>query len=204
MVNSQVTKKEKFWYLIGPIVTSFIFSATYPIIQVYFINLIEPRVLATANVLGTLVSAGVNYTIPIEKMKEWYRKHFLWIVLIDLLAFVSVSFFGYEYPEVRFVGLSLLNAVTTSLWVMVMRNLANRIIKDGDDRTDFEALTEYTSLLACAGGAIFAIIFIDIHVEYCIAAQCIANIFMGITDLYSFKLLKRAYETCPNTEDKDS
>jgi len=69
----------------------------------------------------------------------------------------------------------------------------NRIIEDGDERTDFDALNRYTELWACFFGAIFAMIFVDIPVEYCIAAQCVANTFMGITDLYAFSYLNKAH-----------
>lgn len=187
-------KNEKFWYLIGPIMMSFIYAATFPIISVYFYSLVSPKVLALSNILGTGLSAIVNWTIPQKRMKEIYRRNFHWIVLIDIICFCAVSFTGYEYPEVRFIGFSILNAVSTCLWVMIMRNLANRIIEDGDDRTDFDALNRYTELWACFFGAIFALIFTEIPVEYCIAAQCFANTFMGCTDLYSFKMLNKAYE----------
>jgi hypothetical protein len=78
-----------------------------------------------------------------------------------------------------------------------MRNLANRIIGDGDDRTDFDALNRYTELWACFFGAIFAMVFINIPVEYCIAAQCFANTFMGATDYYCFKRLNKSYGLDP-------
>ena len=199
-----MTRREKFWYLIGPVIMSFTYAATFPIISVYFYSLVSPRVLAISNIIGTGLSAVVNWTIPMDNMKELYRKNFIWIVLLDVTVFCIVSFTGYEYPEVRFIGFSILNAVSTCLWVMVMRNLANRIIEDGDDRTDFDALNRCTELWACFFGAIFAVTFTEIPVEYCIAAQCFANLTMGATDLYTFKILKRAYETSPNTEDKDS
>jgi hypothetical protein len=121
-------------------------------------------------------------------MKDWYRNHFLWIVVLDCICFWGFSFFGYEYPEVRFIGFSIINAVSTCLWVMVMRNLANNIITDGDMRTDFDALNSYTTLTACLCGAVIAF-FSSISVEICLVAQCCVNAFMGITDLHAFKLL---------------
>ena len=157
-------------------------------------SLIEPRIVAVASLIGTGLSALVNYTIPIDRMKELYRKNFLLIVLTDVILFALISFFGYEYPEVRFMGFSFLNAVSTCLWVMVMRNVANRIIKDGDERTDFDAMNNYTTLSASFLGGIIAVIFVEIPVEYCIAAQCVANLTMGLTDVYSFRMLKRAYQ----------
>ena len=77
---------------------------------------------------------------------------------------------------------------------MVMKNIVNRIIVDGDERTNFDALNQTTCLAASFIGGIFAVIFVNISVEFCVMVQCVANAFMGATDLYSFKILKRAYE----------
>ena len=188
-----LSTKEKTWYVIGPTILSFAFALTTPTIYVYFISLIEPKILALANIIGTALSAIVNYSIPKEHMKEWYRKHFLSIILIDILCFHLITFFGYEYPEIRFIGFAIINAVSTCLWVMIMRNTANRIITDGDARTDFDALNRYLTLTACLIGAVLAFI-ITLPVETCLVIQCIANAFMGFADWKAFRLLKRAYE----------
>jgi len=192
-----MTKQEKFWYLIGPVMFSFVYAATFPIVNIYFVSIISPRVLAAANLLGTILSAFVNWSIPKANMKEWYRKHFLYIVIIDMICFWCISFCGLEYPEVRFLGFAVLNAVSTCLWVMVMRNVANRIIVDGDERTDFDALNECSTLIACFCGAVLALIFVDIPVECCIVLQCLSNMFMGITDLYAFRRLNKSYNLDP-------
>lgn len=188
-----MTTQEKFWYLIGPVMLSFSFAATYPIVQIYFINLIGPKVLAMSNILGTFLSIIVNWTVPKKNMKSWYRKHFLLIVISDIFLTYLFTFFGYQYPEIRFLGFSFLNAVSTCLWVMVMRNVVNRIITDGDQRTDFDALVEYTTLSGSLAGAITAFIFDDVSVEYCLVFQCIANTVFGMTDIYIFRRLNRTY-----------
>jgi len=188
-----MTAKEKFWYLIGPVMLSFSFAATSPIVQIYFISLIGPKVLAMSNILGTFLSIIVNWTVPKKNMKSWYRKHFLLIVISDTLLTYVFTFFGYQYPEIRFLGFSFLNAVSTCLWVMVMRNVVNRIITDGDQRTDFDALVQYTTLSGSLAGAVTAFVFSDIPVEYCLVFQCIANTLFGLTDIYIFKRLNKMY-----------
>lgn len=188
-----MTTQEKFWYLIGPVMLSFSFAATYPVIQVYFINLIGPEILAISNILGTSLSIIVNWTIPKKNMKSWYRKHFLLIVISDVVLTCLFTFFGYQYPAIRFLGFSFLNAVSTCLWVMIMRNVVNRIITDGDQRTDFDALVEYVTLSGSLAGAITALIFSDIPVEYCLFFQCISNAIFGLTDIYIFRRLNKTY-----------
>ena len=193
MSENLLSKREKFWYLVGPVTVSLIFAATSPIIQIYFVSNIESRILAMANLLQIGLAAVVNYTVQFERFKELYRKYFFWIVATDILIFSVTSLIGVEYPVIRFFGFSFLNAVSTCLWVMIMENIANRIIIDGDERTNFDALKRTVCLMASFTGGVVAILFADIPVEWCVMAQCVANAFMGLTDLYAFKILKRAY-----------
>ena len=189
-----MTTQEKFWYLIGSVIGSFTYAMTFPITEIYFINLIGTTVLALSNMIGTALSAIVYWTVPKENLKSWYRRHFSWIVVIDTVLLWCINFAGYSYPEIRFIGFAIINAVSTCLWVMIMKNIANRIIVDGDERTDFEALTEYVTLFACLVGATITFLFPDIlSVEYCLIIQCAANMFMGITDVYIFKRLNKTY-----------
>lgn len=186
-----MSNKEKFWYMVGPVLLSFVYALTSPIIHVYFVSLISPRVMAIAALISTGLAAIVNYTITVDKFKEWYQRHFLFIVVSDIIIFCLVSFTSINMPEIRFLGFAFINAVSTCLWVMVMKNLVNNIISDGDERTKFDALNNYTCLCASFLGAILAIIFVEIPVEYCIAAQCVVNFIMGCTDYYSFKMLNK-------------
>ena len=184
---------ERFWFLVGPVVFSLVMAASSPIIHVYFVSQVSPRVIAAANLLGTGFAAVVNYSVRVERLKDLYRRYFKVIVLVDVLLFASVSALGVEYPEARFLGFSFINAVSTCLWVMVMRNVVNRVIVDGDARTDFEALERSTCLSASFVGGVLAVVFVEVPVEYCVLAQCLGNAFMGVTDLHAFSLLKRAY-----------
>ena len=176
--------------LVGPVVLSVIYAATSPIINIYFMQLISSKVLAIANMLGMICATLVNFSVPIGKMKELYRKNFTFIVLIDIICYCIISFTGLEYPEIRFIGFALLNAVSTTLWWTIMNNAINRRIKS-DELTDWQAFEKSLELVGSIVGCIIAIFFTDIPIEYCIGAQCIANIFMGITDLKAFQMLSK-------------
>jgi len=202
MNKNLLSKREKFWYLVGPVTVSLVFAATRPITQVYFVSHIEPQIFAMANLLETGLAVVVNYSIQFDRLKELYRKYFFRIVIADILIFSATSLIGVDYPAVRFFGFSIINAVSSCLWLMIMRNVANRIIADGDERTNFDALNEMTCLAASFVGGVFAIIFIDISVEVCVMFQCLANTLMGVTDLYSFRILKRAYDREEKNENR--
>lgn len=69
-----LTQRQNFWLIIGPAVMMFAFALTSPIVQIYFIKLVDPQVLAIANMLGIGLAAAVNATVTKDKFLNWYRK----------------------------------------------------------------------------------------------------------------------------------
>lgn len=70
-----MTKRQNFWLLIGPVVMTFSFALTSPVVQIYFIKLVDPQVLAIANMLGVGLAAAVNATVTKDRWLSWYREH---------------------------------------------------------------------------------------------------------------------------------
>ena len=183
-----MSRKLKFYLLSGPVLVSFIFALTSPIIQIYFVSRVSTEIFAAANMLSTGLAALVNSSVAVDRIMRWYKKHFYSIVIIDLLCFCIVSFLSTEYITVRFLGLAILNAVSTNLWCVLMRNAVNNIIK-GDSLTKWESFESAWNLGGQFFGAALAIYFIDIPLELCIGLQCIANIIMGTTDYKAWNII---------------
>ena len=183
-----MSRKLKFYLLSGPVLVSFIFALTSPIIQIYFVSRVSTEIFAAANMLSTGLAALVNSSVAADRIMRWYKKHFYSIVIIDLLCFCIVSFLSTEYITVRFLGLAILNAVSTNLWCVLMRNAVNNIIK-GDSLTRWESFESAWNLGGQFFGAALAIYFIDIPLELCIGLQCIANIIMGTTDYKAWNII---------------
>ena len=183
-----MSRKLKFYLLSGPVLVSFIFALTSPIIQIYFVTRVSTEIFAAANMLSTGLAALVNSSVAADRIMRWYKKHFYSIVIIDLLCFCIVSFLSTEYITVRFLGLAILNAVSTNLWCVLMRNAVNNIIK-GDSLTKWESFESAWNLGGQFFGAALAIYFIDIPLELCIGLQCIANIIMGTTDYKAWNII---------------
>lgn len=183
-----MSNKLKFYLLSGPVLVSFIFALTSPIIQIYFVSRVSTEIFAAANMLSTGLAALVNSSVVADRIMRWYKKHFYSIVIIDLLCFCIVSFLSTEYITVRFLGLAILNAVSTNLWCVLMRNAVNNIIK-GDSLTKWESFESAWNLGGQFFGAALAIYFIDIPLELCIGLQCIANIIMGTTDYKAWNII---------------
>ena len=183
-----MNKEQKSWLLVGPVIFSFAMAMTTPIIQVYFIRLVSPNVLAVSNMLAVGIAAITNTTITKEKFLEWYDKHFKFIVATDVTFFIIVSCAGIEMAAMRYIGMAVINAISTTLWVCVMQNAINNTI-EGKDLTIWQSLANSCEMYASLAGGLVILLIGDIHIEVAIAIQCTANLIMGLTDLKARKLL---------------
>ena len=161
---------------------------TVPVIHIYFIRLISPNVLAISNMLAVSLAAIVNTSITKKKFLRWYDEHFTFIVVTDILLFVVVSCAGMELAAVRYIGMAVINAISTTLWVCVMQNAINNTI-EGQNLTIWQSLAKSYELYASLAGGLAILLIGDIHIEVAIAIQCTANLIMGLTDLKARKLL---------------
>lgn len=184
-----MNRKQKVLLIIGPMTMSFIYAMTHPVVQIYFMRLVSSDILAIADMVSTGLAAIVNTTVSVDKCIEYYRKHFVWIVLVDIVCFWIVSFLGVEYVEIRFLGFAVLNAVSTTLWVVVMRNAVNRRIK-GDKLTAWESYADSWYLYASLTGSIVVLIGGSVSIQTAITLQCLANLLMGLTDIKAYKCLQ--------------
>lgn len=172
---------------------SFMYALTSPVIHIYFIKQIGPNVLAITNMVSVGLAAVVNSTVPNDRIKEIYRRNFINIVVIDVSCFCIISMLGMEYAVIRFVGFAVLNAVSTNLWVVIIKNSINRVIS-GDKLTDWESFSESCSLYVGFIGGIIAFFYSDMfagYIELCIFGQCICNLVMGATDIKAFNRLEK-------------
>lgn len=185
-----MNNRQKNWLLVGPVIFSFAMAVTTPVIHIYFIRLISTNVLAISNMLSVGIAAITNTTITKEKFLRWYDEHFTFIVVTDILLFVVVSCAGMEMATMRFIGMAVINAISTTLWICVMQNAINNTI-DGEELTIWQSLSKSYELYASLTGGVVILILGTIDVEIAIAIQCLANLFMGLTDLKAKKLLTK-------------
>ena len=187
-----LTQRQNFWLIIGPAVMMFAFALTSPIVQIYFIKLVDPQVLAIANMLGIGLAAAVNATVTKDKFLSWYRKHFFWIVSLDIISYVVICYTGTEYDAtIRFIGLAITGAVSTTLWAVVMRSAVNDVL-DGDRLTKWSSLSDSYKLAASFLGGTILFFLVDMPIEVALLIQCLANLFCGVTDIHAYRKLERA------------
>lgn len=100
-----------------------------------------------------------------------------------------VSFAGLEYPVLRFLGFAVINAVSATLWSIMIRNAINNKIS-GDELTNWDSFSTSLQLYGSLFGAIIALIWSDrFDVETCILLQCMSNMIVGVGDLKAFRRL---------------
>ena len=168
-------------------------AITSPVIHIYFMRLIDASVLAIANIISVGIAAITNTSVTRKGFLEWYDKHFTLIVVTDVLLFTVISFAGMEWATIRFIGMAIINAISTTLWICVMKNAINSIVK-GKELTIWQSLASSYELYASLAGGLAILLIGDIHIELAIAIQCVANLVMGLTDLRARKLLIRGDE----------
>ena len=88
----------------------------------------------------------------------------------------------------RFIGMAVINAISTTLWVCVMQNAINNSI-NGEELTIWQSLSKSYELYASLAGGLVILLIGDMDIEVAIAIQCVANLVMGLTDLKARKLL---------------
>lgn len=185
-----MNSKQKNWLLVGPVIFSFAMAVTTPVIHVYFMRLIDASVLAVANMLAVGIAAMTNTSVTRKGFLEWYDKHFTLIVVTDVLLFTVISFAGMEWATIRFIGMAVINAISTTLWVCVMQNAINNTI-EGKDLTIWQSLANSYEMYASLAGGLIILLIGDMDIEVAIAIQCVANLVMGLTDLRAKKLLTK-------------
>ena len=185
-----MNNKQKSWLLIGPVVFSFAMAMTEPVVYLYFVKLIDTRVLAMANMLAVGIAAITNTSVTKRSFLDWYEEHFTLIVGVDIFLFAVISLAGMEWATLRFIGMSVLNAISTTLWICVMQNSINAVVK-GTELTIWHSLARSCELYASLGGGLFILLLGSLDIEVAIAIQCLANLTMGLTDLKAKKLLTK-------------
>ena len=183
-----MNSKQKGWLLVGPVIFSFAMAMTTPVIRVYFIRFVNSDILAISDMLAVGIAAITNTTITKEKFLEWYDKHFTFIVATDVMFFIIVSCAGMEMAAMRYIGMAVINAISTTFWVCVMQNAINNTIR-GQDLTIWQSLARSYEMYGSLAGGLAILLIGDMHIELAIAIQCIANLFKGLTDLKAKKLL---------------
>lgn len=133
----------------------------------------------------------MNKILKKQDNRDFLERFFLFIIIMDTVLYLVISFVGEYYINIRFFGLAILNGTTTAIWMCVMRSNINKVF-EGEELTNFQTYQDYLASIAQLIGATMAIVLIKINVNINILMliQVIASFVMGYFDYKTIKIIK--------------
>ena len=180
--------KTKYSMVLSSGLLMFIFGLTNPTMIIYFASRVSPEVLAIANMASTGLAAIVNSSVKADKILKLYKKYFSYIVIFDISATCIVYIYSIDHVAVRYIGMGLISAFSTTLWGLVLKNAVNHHLK-GDALTKFDAFNMSFNLGGSMLGAGLAIFVTDIEITTCLVIQAVGLTILGLVDTHNYKKL---------------
>lgn len=176
---------------IGIVVNCLLFSATTPLVNIFFIQKVSTVMFSIVNWVSIMIVLGMNKILKSQKNREILQRFFLPIIIIDTLLFLLISFIGEYYINIRFFGLAVLNGTTTAIWMCIMKSNINNVFM-GDELTNVETYQDYLISIAQLIGATIAIVFtqINIDINILMLIQIVASVIMGYFDYKVIKIIE--------------
>ena len=130
---------------------------------------------------------GINFSfqIPCEHRQLTGDKSVFTLLIVDWSLFALVSYSGYQYPDLRFIGMTICDAVTLALIIMIIRANVNRKLS-GDDLMPFDNTTKAYCLYDAIIGGLLAILFSP-SIELCLFLQVLAMTLSHIVEYVGVK-----------------
>ena len=116
-----------FYYV--PLASGIGIACSKPVIKTYMFAQVSPEIVSLANILGVALSILINGAVHSERTMELFRKQFTWLATTHTVCFATISLMGESWPELRFIGFAIMQAITGNLYMLVFRQSMNRIWK---------------------------------------------------------------------------
>ena len=176
-----------FYYI--PLASGIGMACSGPAIKTYMYANVSPEIVSLANIIGMALSVLINGAIHSEKTMELFRKQFTWLATTHTVCFTTISLMGESWPELRFIGFAIMQAITGNLYMLVFRQSMNRIWK-GDQLTKLEFDMKTWSMIgALIGGALVFLLNLDIHQALLVQAVTCAS--ANVCNMVFFKTMKK-------------
>ena len=182
--------KTKYSMVMSGALVTFIFGLTNPTMVIYFASRVSPEVLAIASMSSTGLAALINSSVKSDKVLELYKKYFSYIVTFDVVATYVVYACSIDYVAIRYIGMGLISAFSTTLWSLILKNAVNQHLK-GDGLTKFDAFNTSCSLGGSMLGAGLAIFITNIEITTCLIIQAVGMTILGLVDTHNYKKLTK-------------
>lgn len=192
-------KNLKYLLVFGTTMLSFIYGLTAPTILIYFTSRVSTEVLAFSNMLSLSVAAAIHNSVNYDRILQFYRNHFAYIVIIDVILTITLYLFSIDFIELRYIGIGLVEAVVANLWKIIMLNAINRVIS-ADELTKFNSFSKAYELWAKVLGASLVLVLDGgFDITTCIILQGMVTFMMGLIDIFVYRKLNLRYERAKAT-----
>ncbi len=175
----------------GIVINYLLFSATTPLVNIYFIQKVSTITFSIVNWASIVIILLMNKFLKNKSNRDILERFFLPVIIVDTILFILISFVGEYYINFRFFGLAILNGTTTAIWMCVMKSNINNVFI-GDELTNLEIYQDYLISIAQLIGASIAIVLtkMDIDINILMLIQIVASITMGYFDFKTIKIIK--------------
>lgn len=177
---------------IGLFINYLLFSATTPMVNLFFIQKISSFMYSITNWVSIILGIIMNKILKKKTNRNIIENKLVPIILLDTVLFILSSIIGKSYINVRFLGLAILNSTTTTMWVCTMRSNINKIFIS-EELTEFNINQDYVVSIAELLGASSAILItkIGINIDILMSLQIMASLIMGYFDYKALQLIKK-------------
>lgn len=176
-----------FYYV--PLASGIGMACSGPVIKTYMFGQVSPETVSLANIIGVALSVLINGAIHSSRTMELFRKQFTLLATTHTVCFTVVSLMGEGWPELRFIGFAILEAITGNLYALVFRQSINRIWS-GDQLTKLEFdMKSWSMVGALVGGSL--VFLLDLNVHQALWVQAITCASANICDMVFFKTMKK-------------
>jgi hypothetical protein len=175
---------------VGVFVNYLLFSATTPLISIFFIQKVSTIVFSIVNWVSIIIVLIMNNFLKSQRNRDFLQRFFLPIIIIDTVLFIIVSFVGEYHVDVRFFGLAVLNGTTSAIWMCIMKSNINKVFA-GDNLTNFQTYQDYLISVSQLIGATVAVVLtkLNIDINILMSIQIIASVTMGYFDYKTIKII---------------
>lgn len=182
--------KLKWMMILNAAMFSFVMAITSPTLHLYFMKLVDPQIYVSAGIAETAIAAVLSSLMSKEKIRIIMRKIFVFVLLLDSFGFAYISLNSIDDVNLRFMGLSILSAVSMTIWFAIMMDMINRKINDVE-LTNFQTTEHAFRLWGNVAGGVVAIMLVGIlKIEYAVWMQCVANGLFAFIDWKAYSALK--------------
>lgn len=183
-----MSKLVRFYLLLGAIAFAFSMGVTAPTIDIWFISHVSKEIYAASCAIETAVMALALSALGMEKVRQWGRKWFAILLILDVLFFIALNTIGQDAVAVRFLGMAVAMSFTSTFLYTIMDSVINRNIA-GDDLTGFQAKLNAARMWSALAGGTLAVVG-TFTVTEALIVQTLGYIVYALTDYFVFSRLQ--------------